>query len=120
MTDTKNFDTQKTKYGIEETKDVFDLGFAIVHALKLSLADGINIKDIGNLLLIFPAVGPAIAGIGSVPSEIADLDATEAQELLTHAAGKLGLSLDDPSLERKVVACIKVVLAGGEAIAAFN
>ena len=110
----------KKVYGVKETKEVFNLGFAIVEGLKKSLDDGFDIKDLGNLIVLFPAIGPAVSGIDQVPLELADLDEKDVAELLAHAAVKLGVAVGDPGLEKKVVACIKVVLVAVEALSVFE
>lgn len=68
--------------GIKETKDLIIALAVIGAATGKSLEDGkITLTDVGiyfPALMKFPA---AIAGIGDVPKELADLDPTELAEL---------------------------------------
>lgn len=100
------------KEGIKETKDVLNLGFAFANSFKLAMENGsIDALDIPHLVAIFPALTPALEGVGKVPAELKDLSEEEIGELLRHAAVKLGDHLEDPKLVRKVEKSLKVGLA---------
>lgn len=110
------------QYGVVEAKEVFDLGFSLVSAVKSAKEnDGkIDFKDLPLLALVVPNVGAALDKINMVPSELKDLDEADAKDLLAHAAAKLGMAVEDPALEAKVVVCLKVVLSFAEAYATFK
>lgn len=105
------------KYGVKETKEAFDLGFALVQAGQCATEDGkVNLGDIACAVPVFPKVGAAVEGIGLIPSELGELDAADEKELLDHAAVKLGQTLPDGKLRRCVYAYVKVALALSHAI----
>lgn len=109
------------QYGIKETKECLDAGFAVLRAVKSSMEDGsISYLDIGNLIIVFPAIGPALENIAAVPKELSELSSEEAGELLAHAATQLGLAISEPKLVSKINASLKLVLALGEAYSAFK
>lgn len=109
------------EHGVKDVKELFDLGFALVQAGKGAMADGeVTLADLSQLMVVYPSIGPAFEGIKNVPLELGELDSGDTQALLEHAAQKMGMVTEDPALVKKVVACVKVALAVGEALEAFE
>lgn len=109
------------QYGVKETKEALDLGIALAKLVVDAKADGkIGVEDLGLLLNLVPSVGPAVDGMSQVAKEVGELDEQDAADLLAHAAAKLAMELNDEKLAVKVAASLKVVLALGEAYAAFK
>lgn len=80
-------------YGIEETKQVLSVLCIIVN-LAVTWR-GITLDGIYKLLMqVLPGLVQAIEGIGDVPREIGDLEATEAYELIHLVRDKLDLPDD--------------------------
>lgn len=73
--------------GIQQTKEVLTLAFAITTILKTELKDGFQAADVLKALEKLASeenvkvINEAIAGIQSVPAEAADIDFLEAFEL---------------------------------------
>lgn len=96
---------------IQQTKELVDLVLTVHKIGKDSLADGqFNLTDFARLAELFPVVGPGLNQIDQVPAELADMDAAEATELVTHVMTKL--VVDDPKARQIVEASLKVAIAG--------
>lgn len=103
------------KMGTKELKDVLDLVLTTVEVGKLALADGkVGIEDMGLLLKLIPAVGPAIQGVNMVPAELADMDEAEAAEVVAHVMAKL--TIDDAKARAVIAASLKTLIAGYELV----
>lgn len=80
------------KYGVKETKEALDLGFAGYDFGKVALADGkLSLADMYAAWKLFPFVAPAVNGIDLVPKEFSELDAQDAAELVAHVVAKLNV-----------------------------
>lgn len=109
------------QYGLKETKEALDLGFALVAATKSALEDGkVNLLDAAELFKIIPAVGPAVDGLPLIAKELGELDAQDSAELLAYAAAGLATAVTDPGLALKVNAALKLAVTLGEAYAVFR
>jgi hypothetical protein len=81
--------------GIKETKEAVTFVARMIDAADKSLADGkITIFDAANLFSPLQALPAAIGGLSAVPSEMADLDPGEAEELRALVAAELDLTND--------------------------
>lgn len=99
--------------GTKNLTEVVDLALAGVDTFVKAKADGkIDAADLGLLLSLIPAVGPAIDGIGEIPAEIKDLDVAEAQALVAHVMAKLTIT-DDKAIA-VINASLKMLVAGLE------
>lgn len=108
-------------YDTKNVKECLDLVFVSAGAFKAANADGhIDAADIPQLIPVFVAAGPALKDLGEVPKELADLDTSEAEDLLAYAATKLPQVLEKASLVRKVNAALKVVVALVQCVAEFK
>lgn len=97
------------QFGIQETKEVLDLGFACGAAFKNASADGkIDAADLGQLMPVFATIGSALKDVDKVPKELGDLSEAEAKELLAYAAQKLPQVTDNAVLVKKVNAALKL------------
>lgn len=75
--------TAEGKIGIKETKEVLKVGLLLQGALKASLADGkFGFEDIAQFIPLLGSVSGAISGADQIPSELADLDGEEFDELV--------------------------------------
>lgn len=93
------------KYGIKETKEVIDFGFALGAGIVAAKADGkIDLGDLPLVLPIFVSAAPALADISMVPKELADISAEEAEELVAYVAAKIPSITDRPKI-LKIVSC---------------
>lgn len=109
------------KLDIHNTKEALMLGFSLIGAIKVSKEnDGkINAADLGNLVMVFPHLGPAIDDAGMIVKEMKDLDSDEAKELMVFASEKLGGALSDEELVMKIELSLKAVVAVLEAVKAW-
>jgi hypothetical protein len=106
------------KYGVKETKEMLDLGFALAKAGKEALADGkVNLLDLGVVMPVFPIVGTAVEGAPLVPLELGEIDEADSAELLAYAKAKLPEVVDEAELRHKVYVYVKAGLAVAEAVA---
>lgn len=106
------------QFGVKETKDLFDLGFALAKAGKEASADGkVNLFDVGHLIAVIGKVGPAFEGAAVAPSELGELDEADAKELLDYVKAKLPEVLEEEKLKKQVFVFVKAGLAVAEAIA---
>lgn len=98
------------KMGIQETKDCIDLGLAMIECAVQAKKDGkIGVEDAALLLQVIPKVGPAIEGASKVPSELADLESSEAAELVAHVMGKL--AIDDAKAKEVIEKSLKAAVS---------
>lgn len=110
MTETKN---------TEHLTKLVDLALTGVDVAKKALADGhVGLEDLGLLIALVPAVGPAIDGIGEVPAELKDLSADEAQALAAHVMAKL--VVEDAKARAIVEASLGMVAASLKLAAAIK
>lgn len=80
-----------SKVGIENIKEVYTLIAASLLAVQAANADGkIGLEDLGQLMVILPAAGPAFDQIGQVGAELKDMDEAEEKELHDHIDAKFG------------------------------
>ena len=71
------------KVGLEETKNVVGFGIALANSIVLSLRDGkITLADIPYFISSLTKLPAALAGIGSVPIELSNIQKPELQELI--------------------------------------
>lgn len=109
-----NFDlifeqTPVAQLGIKETKDVANAVVEVINAGSRAYQDGtINAADIGQALILFPAIVEAATGWEKVGAEIKDLDANEKVEL---ASVFDRIDLQGEEDEQDVAAAFKGVLA---------
>jgi len=110
-----------SQYGVQETKQVLDLAFAGAKAVQDALADGkIGLEDLGQLLPIIVAAGPAIDNISMVPKEIKDLDAAEAADLMLYMKKHLDPMVGDAELQEKIEKGLALALALVEFLLTFK
>lgn len=96
---------------VKNLKEVIDLALTGVEVVVKAKQDGkLDAADLGLLIQLVPAVGPAIDGIGEIPAELKDLDSAEAQELVAHVMAKL--VIDDPKAVAIINASLKLVVGG--------
>lgn len=97
--------------GNAELVALLDLVLGLVEAGKGALKDGkIDVSDLGQLLLVFPLVQPAIVGIDKVPAELAALSLEDAEALVAHVVEKL--AIEDAHARSIIDAALKVVFDG--------
>lgn len=96
---------------VKNTKEALDLVLALYKAGDGALADGkLGFDDLAQLMAVVPKIGPAVADMGKIPQEFADLDSAEAAELVAHVAA--GLALQDEKAKDVLDAALKVLVAG--------
>lgn len=106
------------KFGVKESKDLFDLGFGLAQAGKDVMEDGkVNLADLAAVIPLFPKIAPAVEGVDVVPSELAELDEADEVELLNYAKVKLPVVISDEVLRHKVYTYVRAGLAVAAAIA---
>lgn len=89
MTDTT---TPAAPVGLKATKEVVDLVVTAINIGEAALKDGkIGLDDLFLLMQLAPVVGPAFQDIKQVPGELADLDESEATDLVAYVTGKLAI-----------------------------
>lgn len=92
--------------GIKETKEVVVFLAKVGEGVEKALADGkIDLSDALDFTGAVMAIGAAVSGVGEVPSELKDLDASEAAELVNAALAEL------PHLSGKALGVVKAALA---------
>lgn len=80
---------------VKETKELCVFVARTVNAVDASTADGkITLADTANLIEPLMSAGPALTGVSSVPSELADLTPAEAEEIKQAIASELNLAND--------------------------
>ena len=96
-----------------------DLALAGVSVGVSASKDGkIGVEDFGYLMALVPVVGPAIEGIDKVPAELADLDESEAAEVIAHVMGKL--AVDDAKAIAIIGKSLKAIAAVYELVKAVK
>lgn len=105
--------TEVKKLDLQNTKEVLTLGFRLGKALKMSKEnDGsITAADIGNLLIVFPSIGPAFDNISMVPAELKNMDTNEAKDLMLFASTELGGVFSDAEIVDKIEAALELAVA---------
>ena len=103
----------KVAIGTKETKEALQLAFAIAKIVKEAKAnDGIfSANDLMLLTALFPSIGPAVDGLGKIPSELKDLDSEETKDLLKFTAAHLGGMFASEEMVAKVEAGLELALA---------
>lgn len=105
------------KFGVKETKEAFDLGFALVSAAQCAMADGkVTLGDIACVIPVFPKLESGVAGLTLVPQELGELDEVDEKELLDFAKTKLPEVVLDAVLRAKVYAYVRAGLAVASAL----
>ena len=94
------------KRGIEETKELLDVIFSLVQAIKESTKDGeFTWSDGLNFIEPLKKIAPAIDDIEEVIPEVMDLDASEWNELVDYVQANFDLDTDpedDTDVETKI------------------
>jgi hypothetical protein len=70
-----------TKFGVEETKDAVKFGCKFGLAISVCL-DGVDFEDVDEITSALTQLPSALSGMGSIPSEIGDMDTFELQECI--------------------------------------
>lgn len=109
------------KMDIKNTKEALKLGFSLIGAIKVSKEnDGkLSASDLGNLVMVFPHLGPAIDDAEMILPEMKDIDTEEAKELLDFASKELGGALSEEALVEKIELSLKAVVAVFQAVKAW-
>lgn len=98
---------------IAHVKELLLLLVDVVKAAQDVAKDGkVDLTDLAAIIRVIPNFGPALAGIGEVPGEIADIDSAEITELLSAVTGKL--SFEDAKTQLVVEKALKAVAALGD------
>lgn len=104
---------------IKNLKEAVGLAVGILKTVKDAKADGsINAADLGLLIQLVPLVGPAVDGIGEVPSELADLSAAEAAELSAFIMA--AHAVDGPKAQALIEGGFKVLAGAVQILGAFR
>lgn len=107
---------------LKDTKnltEVVDLVLGVVDVVGKAEADGkIGFEDAVLLVQLIPLISPAIADIGELPSELADLHADEAAALVAHVMAKL--SIEDAKARAVIEKSFGVLIAGFELVQAIK
>lgn len=73
--DIMNEEIQGGEYSVKDTGELIVLLGSVFMAVDGAMADGkIGLEDLGQAMLIVPHIGPAIDGVGNIPSELDELD----------------------------------------------
>jgi ubiquitin len=102
------------KYGIKETKELLQLGFALGKSFKAAKEDDGNLSmgDMKHLIAIYPQVTIAYEDASKIPAELKDLSKDEVKELLVFSAAHLGeFAGADEELMLKIEKALNVGLA---------
>ena len=76
----------------KELKDLLSLVLGVANAVVAAERDGkIDMGDIGLLIGLVPKVGPAIEGVGEIPSELAAMQPEDAADIALFVASQLAL-----------------------------
>ena len=119
---TEQNETQSApKLDIHNTKEALKLGFSLIGAIKVSKEnDGkLNAADLGNLIMVFPHIGPAVDDVDQIIPEMKDLDTEEAKELMEFASKELGGALSEEELINKIELSLQAVVAVFRAVKAW-
>jgi hypothetical protein len=105
------------KYSVKETREAFELGFALVQSARCAMADGnVTLGDIACVIPVFPYLESGITGLTLVPQELGELDADDEKELLDFARLRLPDVVTDDKLRNKVYAYVRAGLAIASAL----
>lgn len=105
------------QFGVKETKELLDLGFAVVEAGKGVMADGkVTFTDVAYVVPVFPKLEAGLAGAALAPKELGELDEADEKELLDYTKAKLPGAISDELLRAKVFAYLRVGLAFAHAL----
>lgn len=95
---------------MKELKELINLVLVGIDAGKSVMADGkIGVDDLSALLMLAPALQPALEGIGDIPQELKDMKEEDVAELAAYVMGRL--AVDNDKAKEVVAAAIKVILA---------
>lgn len=85
---------------IKNTLEVITLGASMGKAFAGAKDDGkIGIEDLGQLIQIIPALGPALADISQVPAELKDIDSAELEQIKAAVIDVVGDVAGDKAIE---------------------
>lgn len=105
-----------SEHGYNETKEAVLFGLAIAMAADKSLSDGsIGWSDAVNLVDVFMKAPAGLKGIGEIPAELKDLDATENEALKNEL--KAAFDIADDKLEGIIENALAITLDVGSLLA---
>lgn len=108
------------KYGVENLKQLVDLGYGIGMATDGALADGkIDFADLGQLMVVFPLVQPALDNIDLAPKEYTELDQADSDALDAHMKSK-NAGLSDGLAKELAAAALHIGLDIGRMLSAVK
>ncbi len=100
------------KTGIQNMKEVVGLILSGIAIVKESQADGkIGFDDVALLFKLIPELGPAVAGLDSIPAELSDLSEAEVAELAAFVISSQAGVADTEKAKHLIAGAFKV--AGG-------
>lgn len=80
----------RVQASVEELKDVIGLALGLVDCAFVVYSDGqLNLSDIGAVWNVIEKVGPAVVGVGQIPTELKDLTKEECDELIQFVVDEL-------------------------------
>ena len=83
-----------SEFSVRETKDVVRMGCDLASVAANQLVDGFQFYDIFAVIPVIQQIPAVLDGIGKVPSELRDMDADEAQEIVDLVKDRLDLPND--------------------------
>jgi hypothetical protein len=95
---------------MSETKELRELVGFVAEATGVIVTNGklTDLKNIGNIvgavIPLIPKIGPAFAGISSIPGELAELNESDAKALIQEV--KVKADLDDDSAAEELAGAI--------------
>lgn len=100
------------QFGVKESKEFLDLGFAVAQAGKCVMEDGkATIGDIACVIPIFPKVAPGLDNIGIALQEMAELGENDEKELLDYTKSKLNETISDARARELMYVWLRAGLA---------
>lgn len=106
------------KKSVKELKEALLLLVEMANAgIEIAKDGKIGLDDVGTLLKIVPALGPAISGVTEIPSEVSDIDAEEVAELVGAVVAKL--AVDDQKARLIIEKSLKTAAAVAELVMAI-
>lgn len=97
-------ETKSTK----ELKEALDLVLGGISVVGQAKADGkIDMNDLAFLIQLMPKIGPALDGVGEIPSEVSDLSAEEVADMASHVMARL--AVDDAKAKALISGGFKVI-----------
>ena len=84
---------------IKNTLEVVTFGAALTTAILTAREDGkIDANDLANFVAVVPLIGPALEGIGEVPTELSDLNEVEQEEIIDDVKSIVGDVSDEKAV----------------------